>query len=252
MYGFFKSIFLALFPDFIISKWKYSFRKILALFYSGSKHYCPVEQKSYRAFIKNLHVDHIELLSPESGLLPRQRLLWLFLQRKSDFNSHLKVLHFSPNEYFAKSIKKHSNWRYFTSDFLDNSCNFQFDITAIDSADNQYDLIICYHVLEHIDADDLAFSELYRILKNGGKCFLQSPFKLGNTLEEPSYNTDALRLKHYNQVDHVRLYGIDDFQKKLNSHQFKVEKLHCQDHFSEAEIHRMGLNANEIVFLATK
>lgn len=41
------------------------------------------------------------------------------------------------------------------------------------------------------------------------------------TLENPVYNTDALRLKHYGQCDHVRKYG-SDYQKHLEQAGFHV------------------------------
>jgi ubiquinone/menaquinone biosynthesis C-methylase UbiE len=34
--------------------------------------------------------------------------------------------------------------------------------------DNQYDVILCNHVLEHIPDDTKAMQELYRVLKPGG------------------------------------------------------------------------------------
>ena len=52
---------------------------------------------------------------------------------------------------------------------------------------NTYDLIICYHVLEHINKDLKAMSELFRILKPGGKVYIQTPFKEGVIYENPGY-----------------------------------------------------------------
>ena len=47
---------------------------------------------------------------------------------------------------------------------------------------NSFDLIICNHVLEHVLRDDLAISEIYRVLKKNGMAFLMVP--VDNTLEK--------------------------------------------------------------------
>jgi 2-polyprenyl-3-methyl-5-hydroxy-6-metoxy-1,4-benzoquinol methylase len=41
--------------------------------------------------------------------------------------------------------------------------------------DDQYDIILCNHVLEHIPDDTKAMQELYRVLKPGGMAILQIP-----------------------------------------------------------------------------
>ena len=42
------------------------------------------------------------------------------------------------------------------------------DIEKLDVADASYDVIVCNHVLEHVD-DGKALAELYRILRPGGR-----------------------------------------------------------------------------------
>jgi ubiquinone/menaquinone biosynthesis C-methylase UbiE len=42
------------------------------------------------------------------------------------------------------------------------------DICDLPFEDNQYDVILCNHVLEHIPDDTKAMQELYRVLKPGG------------------------------------------------------------------------------------
>ena len=49
------------------------------------------------------------------------------------------------------------------------------DICDLPFQDNQYDLILCNHVLEHVTRDLKAMAELYRVLKKGGTLIAQVP-----------------------------------------------------------------------------
>ena len=77
-----------------------------------------------------------------------------------------KILDFSPSRSYFRELKKNPSITYQATDISGNFiADFKFDITNINSNDNSFDLIICYHVLEHIIDDKKAISELYRILK---------------------------------------------------------------------------------------
>ena len=52
----------------------------------------------------------------------------------------------------------------------------EMDITNLRFSDSSFDLIVCSDVLEHIHDDELAFSELARVLRNGGTLILTVPF----------------------------------------------------------------------------
>jgi SAM-dependent methyltransferase len=76
------------------------------------------------------------------------------------------------------------------------------DIQKIDRDNESYDLIFHHHILEHIENDELAFSELCRILAKGGQMFwsVPSPTILKETIiDDPEKNS----LRHY------RWYGED-------------------------------------------
>ena len=85
------------------------------------------------------------------------------------------------------------------------------DIADVKFPDNTFDLIVCNHVLEHVPRDDLAISELYRVLKPGGVAILQVPIsvKLNKTIEEPSMMDPRERERRFGQFDQVRIYGSD-------------------------------------------
>ncbi|MEZ5022789.1 MAG: class I SAM-dependent methyltransferase [Chitinophagales bacterium] len=87
------------------------------------------------------------------------------------------------------------------------------NINNIQFEDNSFDRIICSHVLEHIETDEKAISELYRILKPGGIALIAVP-TYGEVTEEDLSFTPAQRKLEYGINIHVRLYGTD-ISKKL-------------------------------------
>ena len=72
---------------------------------------------------------------------------------------------------------------YRASDF-DNSAHkadVQIDLQDINLASGTLDLIITPHVLEHVPDTDQALSELHRVLRRGGRMYLQVPMCYGVT-----------------------------------------------------------------------
>ena len=68
------------------------------------------------------------------------------------------------------------NWEcYHTADLMMNGCDFKVDMMYMPFEDENYDFFICSHVLEHVESDDKAISELYRITKKGGCGILMAP-----------------------------------------------------------------------------
>lgn len=80
--------------------------------------------------------------------------------------------------------------------------------------DDLWGVIICSHVLEHVD-DVKALSETYRALRDNGILIVVAPIIEGwkNTYENKDINTDHEREEHFGQNDHVRYYGSDIREK---------------------------------------
>ena len=202
-------------------------RPILAFLLEGSRFTDPIDGKSFRMFLPYGYGNQRNnVLSPSTLSLERHRLLWLYLQNETDFftaKEKKKVLHFAPEQEFYKRFKKQSNIDYTTTDLLSPLADVKADICNLPFEDNQYDIVFCNHVLEHIPDDTKAMQELYRVLKPGGMGIFQIPQDLSRatTFSDDSIVDQKERAKIFGQYDHVRVYGRDYFDK-LRSIGFKV------------------------------
>lgn len=245
MYRQIKSTIKFLFPEqFIVSNEVY-FRRLYALIYRGSLYKCNLCDTGLRLFITD---ERGGKLCPKCGSISRNRRLWNLL--KSDFlKTNSKILHFSPSRALQRKLSNISNLDYITTDFVGEfKADKKLDITAISEENDSYDTIICYHILEHIINDQKAMSELYRILKPGGKCIIQTPFKEGHTYEDFSVTDSEQRKLHFGQEDHVRIYSVNGLQQRLKAQGFKVEILK----FENDQKNKYGLATPEFILLAEK
>lgn len=226
-------------------------RSFITLFYRGKNHLCPVCETRLRKWVIN--ANGYDLICPKCASIQRKRLLWLYLIREFNITEKpLRMLDFSPSKGVRNKLENTLHDNYFPSCFGKKHEKYQFDITAIPQPDAFFDLIVCYHVLEHIKDDRKAIKELFRTIKPGGWLLAQIPFRPGSTLEEEWINTEELRKQHYGQADHVRFYGKEDFMHRLQSAGFKVEAVEYARKFQEDEIRALGLNVKEVIFVCRK
>ena len=191
---------------------------------------------------------------------PRHRTLVLYLQRHPTFaDSHLRLLHFAPHSAVRKYLNSLPKLDYITADIEGYAhgqpVDYKIDATSIPFADNQFDVILCSHVLEHIEQDTMAIKELYRVLKPGGWAFLAVPINAGAvTFEDSTIVDPQLRAKYFGQANHVRYYGTD-YKTRLEGVGFKVNELSVAQLFqalSPEERAANGLHDREILHFGTK
>ena len=225
-------------------------RPIIYQFFKGNKFTDPIDGKSYRKFLPYGYGKQREnALSPGTLSLERHRQMWLYLQSETDFfTKNYKVLHIAPEQEFLRKFKKMKNLDYTSADLFSPIVDVKADILDLPFADESFDVVICNHVLEHIEDDRKAMSELYRVMKKGGWGILQVPMKnsLEKTYEDFTITDPKERQKHFGQYDHVRWYGMDYFDR-LKSVGFDAEANFYSQKFSEEDIKRFGLNKNEIL-----
>jgi SAM-dependent methyltransferase len=240
-----KKIISSVIPGRVIIKNEIVFRFFYYQFFRGNMHQCNVCSKKLRKFISLKSGDK---LCPFCGSSSRNRRLWNIL--KSEFiKSNMRILHFSPSRSLKRFLSKDPSLNYITSDFMGEfDADKHYNITDISESVNSFDLIICYHILEHIEDDRAAMKELYRVLKRGGSCIIQTPFKDGKIYEDVTIKTAENRLKYFGQEDHLRIYSVDGLKERLTHSGFEVKV----NKFKEDKDNFNGLSETEYVLLAIK
>ena len=230
-------------------------RPLIYQFFKGNNFTDPIDGKSYRKFLPYGYGKQREnALSPGTLSLERHRQMWLFLQNETDFfTKNYKVLHIAPEQEFLRKFKKMKNLDYTSADLFSPIVDVKADILDLPFEDENFDVVICNHVLEHIEDDRKAMSELYRVMKKGGWGILQVPMKnsLEKMYEDFTITDPKERQKHFGQYDHVRWYGMDYFDR-LKSVGFDAEANFYSQKFSDADIKKFALNRNEILPVVRK
>ena len=247
--------FLNLFPRQFLIKASYAVRPVIAAFYKGDRYEDPIDGTTFRSFLPYGYVNIREnVLSPSTLSLERHRLLWLYLNRETDlFERPQHLLHFAPEQCFHSRFRESENLTYTTTDLDSPLADVNADIRALPFEDNSFDFILCNHVLEHVDDDLKAMSELFRVLKPGGKAVIQVPLEndLANTFEDNSITNRKKRTEIFGQYDHVRVYGMDYFER-LRSVGFKASAVDYTSTFSNEEIDRYRLEKGELIPVVMK
>lgn len=214
---------------------------MLGLLYIGRGRECPLCGCRRRKFLPYGYVVQREdALCPRCLALERHRLLWLWLQRESNlFTTRQKLLHIAPEVALMRELKRlyaSAPEQYVTADLESPLADMHFDIQQIPLEENYFDVVICNHILEHVESDAQALSELYRILRPGGWGVVLSPVDLSRerTFEDDSITDPAERTRLFGQYDHRRVYGRD-YVERLSQAGFRVEDYAYKNEFSVSE-----------------
>ena len=230
-------------PEKFLKKNQRFLRNLISIFYIGSKYQCNICDFKMSHFVKLKNEDK---LCPKCGSLARTRKLWDLL--KNDVENKT-ILHFSPSPSLRTKIELLNGIKYVTSDYAGEfEATKKLDIESINEPNDNYDLVICYHILEHIKNDIEAMKELYRIIKPKGKCIIQTPFREGEIYENDEVKTDKERLIHFGQRDHLRIYSVEGLMNRLKSAGFQTKL----KEYETVDNNNYGFNPNEKVIIAEK
>jgi SAM-dependent methyltransferase len=157
------------------------------------------------------------------------------------------LLHFAPEDHIAALLKM-QRIQYLSADLYEPDVDLKLNVERIDLPNEQFDTIVCSHVLEHVN-DRIALQELHRILKRTGILFVMVPIVEGcqATYEDETITEPKDREVHFGQSDHVRVYGAD-FVQRLVSTGFDIQ-VHTA--FGKESL-RYGLLMGEKVFICRK
>jgi predicted SAM-dependent methyltransferase len=101
-----------------------------------------------------------------------------------------------------------------------------FDVQSIPMDNDSVDVVICNHLLEHVEDDRQAMRELYRIMRQGGWGIILVPEdrQRTTTFEDDSITDAEERTRIFGQYDHRRIYGRD-YDDRLREAGFRVERI---------------------------
>lgn len=217
---------------------------VVGLLYLGKGKQCPLCGCQRRRFLPYGYVTSREnALCPNCLSLERHRLLWLWLVRESDIGRGAmalpKMLHIAPEVALMRKFRKmyaSTPDRYVTADLESPLADMHFDVQQIPLEAESFDAIICNHIMEHVEDDGKALSELYRIMRRGGWGVILSPVELERekTFEDDTITDPAERTRIFGQYDHRRIYGRD-YAARLREAGFEVYDIDYKNELSKAE-----------------
>lgn len=143
---------------------------------------------------------------PRCGALERHRLQYLVLSQvlQSRTCRSERLLHFAPEPFFRDMLRRRFG-AYETADIDGRGVDHRVDIQHLPFSAATYDVVFASHVLEHVQDDQRAISEVRRILRPGGLAILPVPIVAAKTIEYPYPNG--------REFGHVRAPGPDYFQR---------------------------------------
>jgi SAM-dependent methyltransferase len=188
-----------------------------------------------------------DVYCPKCGSLERHRLLAI-ADAERNFFQNKDVLHFAPEAPVRRLIEGRKPLSYTTADLYAPGVDRKENIESLAIEDGSYDVIVCLHVLEHVN-DKAAIPELYRVLRPNGLLIAMFPIVEGwdETFEDPTKSTPTDRLLYFGQHDHARFFGRDA-RTRLAAPGFAVTEITAL----EPNVSRFGLTRGEKIFLCRR
>jgi len=180
------------------------------------------------------------------GSVERHRLFQIWFDRNKELFAGKVVLHFAPEEAVMQFVRPVAG-KYVTADLFSTDVDHNWNIEGIDCEKDEFDVIICNHVLEHVDCR-LALSELHRIIKPGGAAIITIPICEGLDVtyenSEAANGSDEDRYLHFQQPDHIRIFGRD-FRDRVCEAGFELDEYNAPGD----EVVKYGLVMGEKIFI---
>lgn len=244
--------------------------EILGLFYwriryQGDALHCPVCDRGFARF-RDMHAsyslrgatvnhDTANCYCPACGSNIRHRLLaQAYPAWSAQLPTRPRLLHFAPEPGLAAFFRGRGV-DYVAADLeaQPGTTTRKLDMTAIDLPDQSFDAVIAVHVLEHIERDRAAMSELHRILRPGGMAFIQVPTYGDLTYEDPTLDA-AGRERMFGIAGHVRMYGTD-IASRLDAAGFSTVTLSLDDvagNYIDRSVRSPHVDSSRYVFVCRK
>ena len=228
---------------------------VLGLFYAGKGRKCPICGGEKRKFLPYGYGKVREdALCPKCLSLERHRLLWYYLMNNDSERERIKnlptILHIAPEVCLMREFKRiylSAPQNYITADLESPLADMHFDVQQIPMADSSVDIIICNHLLEHVESDHKALKEMYRIMRPGGLGIMLAPidYTLETTFEDDTITDPKQRAEVFGQYDHRRIYG-KDYLERLRAAGFEAFEIDYAAEFSDSDRTKFSFGSDKL------
>ena len=213
---------------------------------------CGGNFRRFRAW--TYHDGHRALMCPRCGSLGRLRVDWLYLSEHTDLLERpQRLLHVAPEIALQIPLRRIPGLEYLSADYDSKLAMERMDITAIAHPDSSFDAIICNHVLQHVEEDEKAMRELFRVLAPGGWALIQSPVdpSRAQTRETADRESQSGPTLASSDDVHLRTYGRD-YVERLKRAGFAVTASDfARNRPAEAQ-RQLGLDPDETIYFCRK
>lgn len=208
---------------------------------------CGWRGEKFNTVYDEIMQQDVEIVCPVCLSEPRQRALFSYLRRKllTDYlqlmrEKNLLCLEICPDR--SDPVTRALPTAVYVSIDLDETrAMYPMDVNALGFPDGSFDLVVCSHVLEHVEDDNHALSEIYRVTRQGGTALIQVP--IGYYGDPVAEHTEEFGERRFCQ--HLRSYGWD-FPEKLKKTGFNVDIVRFNDVSLKLD------NENEVIFACTR
>lgn len=220
-----------------------------------SDYYNEMQKRYHLRTVRSETLNREEYSCPDCGASDRDRLIISFLKKEGlkGAAEGTRVLQIAPTAIISGWITLHCpHIKYETTDLYMENVSYQSDIMNMEMiSDETYDVIICSHVLEHVQDDRKALREMRRILKPEGKIIFLVPIDLDAAgIDEEWGLPEEENWRRFGQGDHCRMYDKKGLLQRLEE-QFYV---HClgRDYFGDEVFHQSALSDTSILYILVK
>ena len=136
-----------------------------------------------------------------------------------------------------RKLRKHYDGHpglYLTADLESPLADMHFDVQHIPLEDDFTDVVICNHILEHVEDDRSAARTPPHPETRLGHRPVADGFFREETFEDDTITDPAERTRIFGQYDHRRIYGRD-YADRLRSAGFEVADIDFAASLTEAE-----------------
>ena len=229
---------------------RHAFLRVAAVVNAGSNVECPCCGRRFRKFARFYGLND---QCPGCSSLMRHRAILLYLRDALGVRATgLSILHVAPEPALGTWLSSIESAEYVSVDLESPLALVHADLEQLPFESESFDLIVCAHVLEHVQRDRAAIAELFRVLRPAGTALVQVPIHpVPTTVEDISVTAPAERQQVFGQWDHVRVCGAD-YGERLEAAGFDVASIDYVDRLDADTRRVFGLRTGEPFFLCTK